>query len=88
MEERRTTDQNLIRKALQNEISWLLMIGGTVLSIFKFIVLPINEMQITLAQVHTDITRLQGQRDTSDRLINELTTRVTRVETKVEQIAK
>lgn len=56
----KSVDSNLIRTVLKNEVTQFLAIASVVFTLVKLVILPIQEMQIRLAQVQGDILEIKG----------------------------
>ena len=48
-------NDNIVRKILQHEATWLIMIVGSVLGFVNQVILPIQKIQIQLSQIQIDI---------------------------------
>lgn len=53
--------ENFIRRAFKNEITWVLFIIGGVTGFYRTVVLPINNLQIQVAAIQTQLTTEQGK---------------------------
>lgn len=51
--------ESFIRSVLNNEITWIAFIVGFVWAIVSTVILPINSIQIQLAQIQVDIKTSQ-----------------------------
>jgi hypothetical protein len=62
-------EENVIRKVLKNEITWIFFIGSFIVAFFTQVVIPINNMQIQLATIQNQIVDYGNQnRDINDRI--------------------
>lgn len=52
--------ENLIRKVLMNEFTWIALIAGFIITCFTKVILPINTMQIQLASIQSTINDLKS----------------------------
>lgn len=48
-------EQNTVRKILKNEITWAIMIAVGVAGFYKTLVIPINNLQLAIAQIQQSI---------------------------------
>ena len=55
----REYSESFIRRALRNEVTWVVTIALGVIGFYKTVVLPINNMQIQIAQVQQQLTNEQ-----------------------------
>jgi hypothetical protein len=63
-------NENIIRTVLKNEVTWLVFLGAGFWTIVQTVVLPIQEMQIVLAQVQKDIVEIKlTAKDTENQII-------------------
>jgi hypothetical protein len=79
-------EENLMRKILQNEWSWLVGIILAVMGFVNTIILPIQKMQIQLSQIQLDITQFKvdiQQATTQDSLLQ---SRVDILETEIKPL--
>jgi len=53
-------EESVIRTILKNEITWVVLIGGFVVTFFTQVIIPINTIQLQLVSIQNDITSLRG----------------------------
>jgi hypothetical protein len=59
-EQAQNRNQNAVRAVLRNELTWILFILGSAWGIVVGVVLPIQSMQIQLAQVQSQILEIKN----------------------------
>ena len=59
MAENTIQETNAIKAVLRNEITWLIFIVGTVVGTIYGIVIPLNTVQVQLAQVQISLADVQ-----------------------------
>lgn len=55
-----------VQKILSHEVTKVLFIAGLTFSLVKMVILPLQEIQIKLAQVQLDILEIKGYKETID----------------------
>ena len=81
-------EKSLVRMILQSEITWLVFTVGVVMTFVTTVILPIQNMQIQLTDIHKDISE---NKEFTERALEEhldLRSRVDVLETKVHQLLK
>ena len=51
--------ETTFRAVIKNEFTWLIMLGGVLWATFVTIVIPLNNVQLTVLQIQQDITEIK-----------------------------
>lgn len=81
-------EQTAIQKVLRNEITWVIMTGAFLWGVVTTVVLPLQKLQIQLAQVQLDLTTQNKKYDTLNTAVNALGNRTSVVESELNNIFK
>lgn len=73
-----------IQKAFRNEFVWIGMILTFLWFFVTTVVLPLQKLQIQVTQIQTDLTSQNKKYDALDKLVNNLSTRMSVVETRLD----
>lgn len=77
--------QNIIRKILLSEVTWIIMILGGGWGVVTQVVLPINTIQIQLTQISMDMNQTKKDYQVAMQEHINLRDRVSVLETKINQ---
>lgn len=53
-------EENIVRKVLKNEITWIISIATFIIAFFTQVIIPINTIQLQLVSIQSDITTIKG----------------------------
>ena len=53
-------EENIVRKVLKNEITWVISIATFIIAFFTQVIIPINTIQLQLVSIQSDITTIKG----------------------------
>lgn len=81
-------EDNTIRKILRNEITWVVFTFGFLWGVVNTVVLPLQKLQIQLAQVQVDLTSQNKKYDTLTNALNLIGNRTSVLESEVNNILK
>lgn len=81
-------DQTAIQKILRNEFTWLVFAVGIFWGFITTVVLPLQSLQIQVAQIQNDLTKQNTQYDVLNTAVNVLTTSVSVLKSRVDTITK
>lgn len=60
------------RDLLKNEVTWVILVATLVLGFVKTVVLPIQDVQLTVTQIKVELVKMQTQSDDLNRRMNTL----------------
>lgn len=74
--------ESVIRNILKSEITWGVFLIAALWGVVQTVILPLQSMQINLAQIQRDITEMRTNASSFDQRINNLSDRVIVLEQK------
>lgn len=81
-------ETNAIRKVLRSEITWVVFTAGFLWGFVTTVVLPLQRLQIQIAQIQTDLSSQNKKYDDLSTVVNTLINRVSIVETRLDNKIK